>query len=107
MFEKLCEYFDVGFKVVVMVEVMMEVDQFKFFVKFIGLIDMVVVDVGLLGFKIYVEGVEVVGIVVSILECECQVVKLGFKGLVIFILMSGDFSGEVEIDIGNEYFVNL
>lgn len=104
--EKSREYLDVGSKVVVTAEATMEADQLKLLAKSIGPIDTVVADAGSSGLKIYVEGVEAVGTVASILERERQAAKSGPKGPVIFTLMSGDLPGEVEIDTGNEYPVN-
>ncbi|MGR3815316.1 MAG: DNA polymerase III subunit alpha [Cognatishimia activa] len=104
--EKSREYLDVGSKVVVTAEATMEADQLKLLAKSIGPIDTVVADAGSSGLKIYVEGVEAVGTVASILERERQAAKSGPKGPVVFTMMSGDLPGEVEIDTGNEYPVN-
>ena len=84
----------------------MEADQLKLLAKSIGPIDTVVADAGASGLKIYVEDVEAVGTVASILERERQAAKSGPKGPVVFTMMSGDLPGEVEIDTGNEYPVN-
>ncbi|MEJ5218232.1 DNA polymerase III subunit alpha [Cognatishimia sp. D5M38] len=104
--EKSREYLDVGSKVVVTAEATMEADQLKLLAKSIGPIDTVVADAGSSGLKIYVEGVEAVGTVASILERERHAAKSGPKGPVVFTMMSGDLPGEVEIDTGNEYPVN-
>ena len=104
--EKSREYLDVGSKVVVTAEATMEADQLKLLAKSIGPIDTVVADAGASGLKIYVEDVEAVGTVASILERERQAAKSGPKGPVVFTMMSGDLPGEVEIDTGNEYPVN-
>ncbi|WP_370228885.1 DNA polymerase III subunit alpha, partial [Cognatishimia sp.] len=104
--EKSREYLDVGSKVVVTAEATMEADQLKLLAKSIGPIDTVVADAGSAGLRIFVEGVEAVPNVASILEREREAAKSGPRGPVILSLLNPDLPGDVEIDTGSEFPVN-
>jgi DNA polymerase-3 subunit alpha len=104
--EKSREYLEVGSKVVVTAEATMEADQLKLLAKSIGPIDSVVADAGASGLRIFVEGIEAVSNVASILERERQAAKNGPRGPVVLSLLNPDLPGDVEVDTGMEFPVN-
>ncbi|MEP4198831.1 MAG: DNA polymerase III subunit alpha [Aliishimia sp.] len=100
------EHLVTGNQVVVTVEANMESDQLKLLARSIAPIDAVVADVGGLGLKIFVEEVEAINSVQTVLDGarEAAVVRAS-KGPVQVCIMAGDL-GEVELDLGEEFPVN-
>ncbi|MCO4841193.1 MAG: DNA polymerase III subunit alpha, partial [Rhodobacteraceae bacterium] len=98
--EKAQDHLVTGAKVIVTVEATLESDQLKLLGRSIAPIDTVVADVGGMGLKIFVDDIDAVSAVASVLEGAVKAAQNVGRGPVQFCLMDSSLPGEVEIDLG-------
>ncbi|MDE1132467.1 MAG: DNA polymerase III subunit alpha [Ascidiaceihabitans sp.] len=101
--EKAQDHLVTGAKVIVTVEATLESDQLKLLGRSIAPIDTVVADVGGIGLKIFIEDIEAVSAVASVLEGAVKAAQNLGRGPVQFCLMDTSLPGEVEIDLGQDF----
>ena len=101
--EKAQDHLVTGAKVIVTVEATLENDQLKLLGRSIAPIDTVVADVGGIGLKIFIEDIEAVSAVASVLEGAVKAAQNLGRGPVQFCLMDTSLPGEVEIDLGQDF----
>jgi DNA polymerase-3 subunit alpha len=101
--EKAQDHLLTGAKVIVTVEATLESDQLKLLGRSIAPIDTVVADVGGIGLKIFIEDIEAVSAVASVLEGAVKAAQNVGRGPVQFCLMDSSLPGEVEIDLGQDF----
>ena len=101
--EKAQDHLVTGAKVIVTVEATLESDQLKLLGRSIAPIDTVVADVGGMGLKIFVDDIDAVSAVASVLEGAVKVAQNVGRGPVQFCLMDSSLPGEVEIDLGQDF----
>ena len=101
--EKSRDFLETGSKVVVTVEATMESDQLKLLCRSVTPIDTVVADAGATGLRIFLENVEAVPNVASVLSHAAETVRAGGRGPIYFCLLGQDLPGEVEIDSGQQF----
>ena len=101
--EKAQDHLVTGAKVIVTVEATLENDQLKLLGRSIAPIDTVVADVGGIGLKIFIEDIEAVSAVASVLEGAVKAAQNLGRGPVQFCLMDSSLPGEVEIDLGQDF----
>jgi DNA polymerase-3 subunit alpha len=101
--EKAQDHLVTGAKVIVTVEATLESDQLKLLGRSIAPIDTVVADVGGIGLKIFIEDIEAVSAVASVLEGAVKAAQNVGRGPVQFCLMDSSLPGEVEIDLGQDF----
>ena len=101
--EKSRDFLENGSKVVITVEANVESDQLKLLARSIAPMDGVVADAGAIGLKIFVEEVQAIPSVASVLEGAVGAVRGVVKGPILFCLMDPALPGEVEIDAHAEY----
>ena len=101
--EKSQDHLVTGAKVVVTVEATLESDQLKLLGRSIAPIDTVVADVGGMGLKIFVDDIDAVSAVASVLEGAVKAAQNVGRGPVQFCLMDSSLPGEVEIDLGQDF----
>ena len=101
--EKAQDHLVTGTKVIVTVEASLESDQLKLLGRSIAPIDTVVADVGGIGLKIFIEDIEAVSAVASVLEGAVKAAQNLGRGPVQFCLMDSSLPGEVEIDLGQDF----
>ena len=101
--EKAQDHLVTGAKVIVTVEATLESDQLKLLGRSIAPIDTVVADVGGIGLKIFIEDIEAVSAVASVLEGAVKAAQNLGRGPVQFCLMDSSLPGEVEIDLGQDF----
>ncbi|WP_050928349.1 DNA polymerase III subunit alpha [Aestuariivita boseongensis] len=104
--EKSRDHLETGAKVVVTVEATMEADQLKLLGRSVAPVDVAVADAGATGLKIWVEDVQAVPSVASILEDARKAAERTARGPVQMCLMDPGLPGEVELDLGGEFPVN-
>ena len=101
--EKAQDHLVTGAKVIVTVEATLESDQLKLLGRSIAPIDTVVADVGGMGLKIFVDDIDAVSAVASVLEGAVKAAQNVGRGPVQFCLMDPSLPGEVEIDLGQDF----
>ena len=101
--EKAQDHLVTGAKVIVTVEATLESDQLKLLGRSIAPIDTVVADVGGMGLKIFVDDIDAVSAVASVLEGAGKAAQNVGRGPVQFCLMDSSLPGEVEIDLGQDF----
>ena len=101
--EKAQDHLVTGAKVIVTVEATLESDQLKLLGRSIAPIDTVVADVGGMGLKIFVDDIDAVSAVASVLEGAVKAAQNVGRGPVQFCLMDSSLPGEVEIDLGQDF----
>ncbi|MDB4197940.1 DNA polymerase III subunit alpha [Ascidiaceihabitans sp.] len=101
--EKAQDHLVTGAKVIVTVEATLESDQLKLLGRSIAPIDTVVADVGGMGLKIFVDDIDAVSAVASVLEGAVKAAQNVGCGPVQFCLMDSSLPGEVEIDLGQDF----
>ena len=101
--EKAQDHLVTGAKVIVTVEATLEIDQLKLLGRSIAPIDTVVADVGGMGLKIFVDDIDAVSAVASVLEGAVKAAQNVGRGPVQFCLMDSSLPGEVEIDLGQDF----
>ena len=101
--EKAQDHLVTGAKVIVTVEATLESDQLKLLGRSIAPIDTVVADVGGMGLKIFVNDIDAVSAVASVLEGAVKAAQNVGRGPVQFCLMDSSLPGEVEIDLGQDF----
>ena len=101
--EKAQDHLVTGAKVIVTVEATLESDQLKLLGRSIAPIDTVVADVGGMGLKIFVDDIDAVSAVASVLEGAVKAAQNVGRGPVQFCLMDASLPGEVEIDLGQDF----
>lgn len=101
--EKAQDHLVTGAKVIITVEATLESDQLKLLGRSIAPIDTVVTDIGGMGLKIFIEDIEAVSAVASVLDGAAKASQNWGRGPVQFCLMDSSLPGEVEIDLG-QYF---
>ena len=101
--EKAQDQLVTGAKVIVTVEATLESDQLKLLGRSIAPIDTVVADVGGMGLKIFVDDIDAVSAVASVLEGAVKAAQNVGRGPVQFCLMDSSLPGEVEIDLGQDF----
>ena len=101
--EKAQDHLVTGAKVIVTVEATLESDQLKLLGRSIAPIDTVVADVGGMGLKIFVDDIDAVSAVASVLEGAVKAAQNVGRGPVQLCLMDSSLPGEVEIDLGQDF----
>jgi DNA polymerase-3 subunit alpha len=101
--EKAQDHLVTGAKVIVTVEATLESDQLKLLGRSIAPIDTVVADVGGMGLKIFIDDIDAVSAVASVLEGAGKAAQNVGRGPVQFCLMDSSLPGEVEIDLGQDF----
>ncbi len=100
------ELLSVGNNVVLTVEANMESDQLKLLARGMQPIDNVAAEAGSLGLRIFIDRIEAVDSVASVLKRAEKEKTSRTGGPVVFCLLDAKLPGEVEIDLGKEYPVN-
>ncbi|MEX0285872.1 MAG: DNA polymerase III subunit alpha [Paracoccaceae bacterium] len=104
--EKARDHLDTGSKVVVTAEATLEADQLKLLARSVAPIDTAVAGAGTMGLRIFVEQIDAVETVASILDSAAEAAKSASKGPVQLCLLGDDLPGEVEIDLGSGFALN-
>lgn len=101
--EKSREFLDAGAQVLVGVEASLEADQLKLLARSVVPLDGAIADAGATGLRIFIDNLDSVPSVASVLQQAAGTSKRGGKGPIYFCLLNPDLPGEVEIDIGQEF----
>jgi len=101
--EKSREFLEAGAQVLVGVEASLESDQLKLLARSVVPLDGAIADAGATGLRIFIDNLDSVPSVASVLQQAAGTSKRGGKGPIYFCLLNADLPGEVEIDIGQEF----
>ena len=101
--EKSREFLDAGAQVLVGVEASLEADQLKLLARSVVPLDGAIADAGATGLRIFIDNLDSVPSVASVLQQAAGTSKRGAKGPIYVCLLNPDLPGEVEIDIGQEF----
>ena len=101
--EKSREFLEAGAQVLVGVEASLESDQLKLLARSVVPLDGAIADAGATGLRIFIDNMDSVPSVASVLQQAAGTSKRGGKGPIYFCLLNADLPGEVEIDIGQEF----
>jgi len=104
--EEARDYLEPGTNVVLGVEATMEADQLKLLARSVSPIDQVAADAGGAGLRVFVDQPATISSVAALLERATQEAKSRARGPVQLCLMAPDLPGEVEISVGDAFFVN-
>ncbi|SEN02407.1 DNA polymerase III, alpha subunit [Loktanella fryxellensis] len=99
-------HLETGSQVVLQVEATMESDQLKLLARSIGPIDTAVVDATSNGLRVFLDRIEAIASVESVLSAAVRDKVKGARGPVYFCLMDPALPGEVELDLGQDFPVN-
>lgn len=101
------EKLEAGRNVVLTVDAAIEADQLKLLCRSVEPADAFVGDAGATGLRVFVDRAEAVGSVAALLERAASESRNKACGSVRLRLMAPDLPGEVEMDIGDRFAVNL
>jgi DNA polymerase-3 subunit alpha len=99
------DFLEVGSKVVISVEATMESEQLKLLCRSAQPMDGAVAKFGAAGLRVYLESIETISSVATVLDEATKVVKNAKKGPVSFCLMDDSLPGEVDIELGQNFSV--
>ena len=99
------DFLEVGSKVVISVEATMESEQLKLLCRSAQPMDGAVAKFGAAGLRVYLESIETISSVATVLDEATKVVKNAKKGPVSFCLMDDSLPGEVDIELGQKFSV--
>ena len=100
------EFLETGANVVLGVEATMESDQLKLLARSVSPIDAVAADAGSMGLRVFVDAPEAVSTVAALLERATAEAKSHSRGPVQLCLMAPDLPFEVEIALGDKFYLN-
>ena len=106
MLEAARGHLETGAKVVVTVEAALESDQLKLLGRSVAPLDVLVADMGRIGLRVFVDQLESVPFIASVLAQADKEVKPGHRGPVTLCLLDPTLPGEVDIDLQAECPVN-
>ena len=104
--EKARDHLETGSKVVVTVEATMESDQLKLLGRSVAAIDIAVAEAGTTGLRVFIEDMQAVETVATVLEEAQSAARAAGKGPIQVCLMDPALPGEVEMDLGQDFAVN-
>ena len=99
-------HLEIGAKVVVSVEATMEAEQLKLLCRSAQPMDHIVSQLGSVGLRVYLEEVEAISLVATVLEDATQASRTGAKGPVSLCLINQTLPGEVDMELGQNYLVS-
>ena len=97
---------EIGAKVVVSVEATMEAEQLKLLCRSAQPMDHIVSQLGYVGLRVYLEEVEAISLVATVLEDATKATRTGAKGPVSLCLINQTLPGEVDMELGQNYLVS-
>ena len=100
------DHLEAGANVVLTVEATLESDQLKLLARSVAPVDGVVADAGGAGLRVFVDAVEAVGPVASLLQRARNESSARGRGPVQLCLMAPDLPGEVDMELPDEFPVN-
>ena len=99
-------HLEIGAKVVVSVEATMEAEQLKLLCRSAQPMDHIVSQLGSVGLRVYLEEVEAISLVATVLEDATKATRTGAKGPVSLCLINQTLPGEVDMELGQNYLVS-
>ncbi|MDG2298819.1 MAG: DNA polymerase III subunit alpha [Planktomarina sp.] len=104
---ELCrDHLEIGAKVVVSVEATMEAEQLKLLCRSAQPMDHIVSQLGSVGLRVYLEEVEAISLVATVLEDATKATRTGAKGPVSLCLINQTLPGEVDMELGQNFLVS-
>ena len=97
---------EIGAKVVVSVEATMEAEQLKLLCRSAQPMDHIVSQLGSVGLRVYLQEVEAISLVATVLEDATKATRTGAKGPVSLCLINQTLPGEVDMELGQNYLVS-
>ena len=97
---------EIGAKVVVSVEATMEAEQLKLLCRSAQPMDHIVSQLGYVGLRVYLEEVEAISLVATVLEDATKATRTGAKGPVSLCLINQTLPGEVDMELGQNFLVS-
>ena len=97
---------EIGAKVVVSVEATMEAEQLKLLCRSAQPMDHIVSQLGSVGLRVYLEEVEAISLVATVLEDATKATRTGAKGPVSLCLINQTLPGEVDMELGQNFLVS-
>jgi DNA polymerase-3 subunit alpha len=101
--EKSREFLEAGAQVLVGVEASLEADQLKLLARSVVPLGGAIAYAGATGLRIFIDNLDSVPSVASVLQQAAGSSNRGGKGPIYFCLLNSDLPGEVEINIGQEF----
>ena len=99
-------HLEIGAKVVVSVEATMEAEQLKLLCRSAQPMDHIVSQLGSVGLRVYLQEVEAISLVATVLEDATKATRTGAKGPVSLCLINQTLPGEVDMELGQNYLVS-
>ena len=99
-------HLEIGAKVVVSVEATMEAEQLKLLCRSAQPMDHMVSQLGSVGLRVYLQEVEAISLVATVLEDATKATRTGAKGPVSLCLINQTLPGEVDMELGQNYLVS-
>ena len=99
------DFLEVGSKIVISVEATMESEQLKLLCRSAQPMDGAVAKFGAAGLRVYLESIETISSVATVLDEATKVVKNSKNGPISFCLMDDSLPGEVDIELGQNFSV--
>ena len=99
------DFLEVGSKIVISVEATMESEQLKLLCRSAQPMDGAVAKFGAAGLRVYLESIETISSVATVLDEATKVVKNAKNGPISFCLMDDSLPGEVDIELGQNFSV--
>ena len=100
------DHLETGSQVVISCEATMEADVLKLLGRSVSAIDTAVADAGSTGLRVFLDNLEAIASVSTILGNAMRDGVRGGRGPIFFCLMDPALPGEVEIDLGQDFPVN-
>ncbi len=97
---------EIGAKVIVSVEATMEAEQLKLLCRSAQPMDHIVSQLGSVGLRVYLEEVESISLVATVLEDATKATRTGAEGPVSLCLINQTLPGEVDMELGQNFLLS-